>query len=305
MHRTLRLLIAFVAALALFTSPRVASAADGDDDGEDEEHWIVWDERRPRVFIAEHVLAGLSLAGSLVIEFGTNQPDHPVWIRHNSFDSAVRRAFLARHRVDRDRAAVASNVLEIFAAAYPVIVDTGLVVLAGDRNLDIFEQMLAMNGEAYGLTYLFSRTFHRLLPRERPAMVGCREDSEWAEQCGKLGDTASFVGGHVGVAAVGAGVTCAHHAYLPIYGGGAPDIIACAGLTTVAVAVGTLRIVADRHWATDTIAGFGIGFSLGLGLPILLHYEQEVSGAEEEPSTAPQALRPLASPTVFSWGGQF
>jgi len=291
------------AALAFTGCTGQALAADDD---EEEEHWIVWDDRRPRVSVAEHVLAGLSLAGSLTIEFGTNQPDHPVWKKRNVFDRGVREAFVARNRDDRDRVATASDILEIFAAGYPVIVDTALVVLAGDRNLDIFEQMMAMNGEAYGLTYLFSRTFHRLLPRERPAEIGCREDPEWADECGRLGDTASFVGGHVGVAAVGAGVTCAHHAYLPVYGGGAPDVIACAGLTSVALAVGVLRIVADRHWATDIMAGFGIGFSLGLGLPILLHYDREVP--DDTPATtsvAPQALRPSASPTVFSWGGTF
>jgi membrane-associated phospholipid phosphatase len=32
------------------------------------------------------------------------------------------------------------------------------------------------------------------------------------------------------------------------------------------------RIAADRHYATDVAAGFGIGFGVGYAVPTLLHY---------------------------------
>jgi membrane-associated phospholipid phosphatase len=268
-----------------------------------ERNRVEWDDRRPRVFLGEHLFGGLAVAGGLTLELGTKQPKTPIWTAHNSFDDAMREAFVAQSRRDRDAASIASFVFEIAAAAYPVLVDATFITLAGDRNVDLFEQLLAMDGQAYGLTHLFTRALHRAVPRERPSVTGCRGDAQWSDECGR-DNTASFPSGHVSVAAVAAGVTCAHHAYLPLYGGGPPDIAACVGVTASAVTTGVLRLVADRHWATDVLAGLGLGFGLGLGLPIAFHYGQTVEGYERG-SVAPQNLRPMAPPAAFQMAFPF
>jgi hypothetical protein len=35
-----------------------------------------------------------------------------------------------------------------------------------------------------------------------------------------------------------------------------------------------MRIMSDRHWASDVLVGLGIGSAIGLGLPYLLHYSK-------------------------------
>ena len=42
--------------------------------------------------------------------------------------------------------------------------------------------------------------------------------------------------------------------------------------SAVALTAGALRLVADKHYATDVVVGATIGFLSGYGLPIVLHY---------------------------------
>jgi hypothetical protein len=74
------------------------------------------------------------------------------------------------------------------------------------------------------------------------------------------------------MSAVGAGLACAHHAALPLYGGGFPDAAVCVLLGASTLTVGTMRLMSDRHWASDVLFGLAIGGGIGLGLPYLLHY---------------------------------
>jgi len=69
-----------------------------------------------------------------------------------------------------------------------------------------------------------------------------------------------------------AGLSCAHHTHLPIYGTRLADALACARDLTLAAADAILRIMGDRHYLTDVLAGGSIGFAFGYGLPVVLHY---------------------------------
>lgn len=69
-----------------------------------------------------------------------------------------------------------------------------------------------------------------------------------------------------------AGLICAHHLNVPLYGGGAPDIAACGTAVGLGLATGWMRMTADRHYASDIIVGTVLGFGGGFGLPLLLHY---------------------------------
>lgn len=281
--------------------PCEAAAADEDEHVQR----IQWDERNRRVTGADHVLGGTALLGALSIELFTPQAKQASWTAHNGFDRTFHQLFAAPTRKSREGAAIASTVLELFVAAYPLVVDGTIVLLAVDHNPDVFHQVMTMNSTAYSLTYLFTRTSHRLGPRDRPEDGPCGLDPNYSQYCGK-GDTASFPSGHVSLAAVAAGVNCAHHAYLPLYGGGAADAFACATGTSLALAVGALRLAADRHWMSDVMAGFALGFGLGVGLPIALHYEADANGEEDTSSSDPaRALAPRAWPSTFTWGMPF
>src|SRR5690606_36190453 len=93
--------------------------------------------------------------------------------------------------------------------------------------------------------------------------------------------------------ATGAGLACAHHTHLPLYGGGIADLRACLGAVTLTLTTGALRIASDKHWATDVLTGHLIGFSVGYVLPSLLYY-RAFSATPEEENAQPlsQPLRP-------------
>jgi membrane-associated phospholipid phosphatase len=67
-------------------------------------------------------------------------------------------------------------------------------------------------------------------------------------------------------------LNCAHHANLALYGDDTLDALACAfGLSTATV-TGVMRIVSDRHYATDVMVGAIIGLGVGYGLPAGVYY---------------------------------
>jgi membrane-associated phospholipid phosphatase len=137
--------------------------------------------------------------------------------------------------------------------------------------------MNVMNAQAIAGSGLVARLGHRLVGRERPDTDPCREDHDYDQTC--FGGTlASFPSGHVAGAMTAAGLSCAHHAYVAIYGHPALDLAACGFSTSSAIATGVLRLVADRHYVSDVIVSGIFGFGLGFGLPTLLHYRPLFGG---------------------------
>jgi len=142
--------------------------------------------------------------------------------------------------------------------------------------------------------------------RARPFVADCGPDgivrdasgNPLHNQCQHGGeDYQSFFSGHSAVTAAMAGVTCVHHQHLPLYGGGAADLGPCLLMISVSAVTGMARLVADKHWATDVVTGWSLGFLSGYVMPSLLHYgfgrggralgEFKVAGAEVVP--VPQA----------------
>jgi hypothetical protein len=276
--------------------PRLAIA-----EPEKDEHRLQWDESKPRIFPGEYVFTALAIAGGAVVEFGTSQPLKPKWVGPILFDEAVRDAVVMPRLGDRKRLMIASDVLLATSIVWPILIDASLLP-AIDHNLDIYQQLQVMDLEAYGISYLIMRATHRIFARERPAGIGCQTDKGWAYDCGSFGVNASFFSGHSSMSAVGGGLTCAHHSFLPLYGGGAPDILACVGATTLALTVAATRVVADRHWTSDAISGFILGYGTGLTIPLAFHYLQHVPGKKGHPEPIVGGDQP---PLAFSWGGRF
>jgi hypothetical protein len=71
---------------------------------------------------------------------------------------------------------------------------------------------------------------------------------------------------------VGAGLVCSHHLNVPLYGNAYADAAACAIAAGAAVSTGVLRLVADRHYVTDVLAGAAIGAGAGFVMPMFAHY---------------------------------
>lgn len=268
-----QLAVGLAAACALQVTPARAEPARGQPAPNDAAPpaRVAWNDGWPRFRTAEAVVTGamlLPLAGAL---FLYPEPDDNL---HGGFlfDNAVRDALVPSSKSARTSAASLSNLPYFGLLAFPLLVDTALVTGVIHGSGDVALEMLGMNLEAYAITGAISLTFQKL-GRVRPAEKGCQGDVDYASKCDDpVALNQSFLSGHTSIAFTGAGLTCAHHRHLPLYGGGWPDIAICVATLAAASATGVLRIMSDNHYASDVLLGIGVGLASGWVLPEWLHY---------------------------------
>jgi len=107
--------------------------------------------------------------------------------------------------------------------------------------------------------------------RARPSYQDCQKNFSPEMGC-STSPFASFPSGHINEAFTAAGLSCAHHIFAHVYGSRVADAFACARDGALAVTEGVLRIMGDRHYATDVLVGGAIGFTFGFGMTSVLHY---------------------------------
>ena len=246
---------------------------------------VAWDPRWPRFHPGEYVATGVfavAAAGSFLIE-----PVESRWTARNGFDGALRDGLRLR---DSDSSAVAKGASDVLIGALMghLAVDALAVAWWHHGEGGVAAEMLLMDAEAVMLGFAVQGVVAGLASRQRPFGVECAgPEAQQHERCGTANRYRSFFSGHTTGAFTAAGLTCMHHAHLPLYGGGAADTLACAGAFAAAATVGTLRVVADQHFGTDVLVGATWGTLVGLGLPWLLHYRGGAS--EEAPAKAARA----------------
>jgi membrane-associated phospholipid phosphatase len=190
----------------------------------------------------------------------------PVWTRPVLLDDTVRDFARADTAEGRRHAQIVGDATYYAALAYPLLVDAFAVTWLGHRKTEVALQMAAIDLEALSVTGFLSFLSNALIRRERPYVRACNgpEDPKFPD-CSIGGKSESFFSGHTGIAATTAGLTCAHHANLPLYGGGAGDATACAMTIAGTLVTGYARLVADKHYLVDVLAGMLIGFPVGFG----------------------------------------
>jgi membrane-associated phospholipid phosphatase len=224
-----------------------------------------------RFELADYIGTSIVAAGAVVVQFLTRTPVKPRWTGPILFDGAARRAIVASSPAGRNRADLVSDVFWYTPTLLPYVESVLLPLLTDRGNWDVAWQLSAMNLQAAALNWLITRSGHRFIARQRPDVEPCRQNSDYSKVCSAR-DNASFPSGHVSSGMMGAGLTCAHHGNLPLYGGNAGDIVVCGATVAMALANGVARMAADRHYASDVVAGALVGLGAGLGLPVLLHY---------------------------------
>jgi membrane-associated phospholipid phosphatase len=188
------------------------------------------------------------------------------------FDDAVRDAILLRNRDDRQTAAKVSDDIYYALAAYPLVVDTALVTWGIHGAGDVAFQMMLINLESYALSGAIALTTEKL-GRVRPMGRECKSDPHYDGKCESPAHlNASFLSGHTTISFAGAGLMCAHHTNLPLYGHRVADIGACAVGLAAATTGGVLRVMTDNHYASDVLLGAGVGLFGGYVWPMLWHY---------------------------------
>jgi membrane-associated phospholipid phosphatase len=176
-----------------------------------------------------------------------------------------------------------------------LVLDAWLVAAGIHRDPDVAWQMTVIDAEIFGLSELAVTMTKLLVARERPYAEHCESSS--GSDCQASNRFLSFYSGHANSASTFAGLTCAHHQKLALYGSVAADLGACLGSVSIALATGLLRTASDNHWWSDVLVGHAVGFSAGYLLSWGLYYRGNSSGADD-------ASRSIWFPIVGSgvWG---
>jgi membrane-associated phospholipid phosphatase len=241
---------------------------------------VKWAEDWPRVRLWEGLGIVALTVGSSVIAGEWEPHATPTWRGGILFDDAVRDALRGRSFATQQTAAELSDYFYKGAVITPYVVDVYVVALGIHQSPDVALQMALINLQSLGLAGVVSLTAERAAGRARPYVGDCGPDGMVRDgagrplfnTCGSSGDSESFYSGHAAATATMAGLTCAHHQHLPLYGGGLADLAPCLAMIGVSGATGVARVVADRHWASDVVIGWTVGALSGYVLPSALHY---------------------------------
>jgi len=211
---------------------------------------------------------------AVVVPLGGYLPktSEPGWERPILFDEALRDLLIADTTAGRETVADVSDVLLITTIAVPMLIDPLVVVWGLGGRPDVAWQMFAIGAQSMVVTGLLTLGSKKLADRERPFVEPCEANPDHSSSCGSSKQYESFWSGHASNVFTAAGLNCAQHEALGHYGGGPWDHVACWTGLGVATAVGTFRVVADRHWSTDVLAGAVVGLASGYLLPKALHY---------------------------------
>jgi membrane-associated phospholipid phosphatase len=265
---------------------------------------LLWKPRWRKFSNVEYAITGVAIVltlGSLAIPNRGN-----VWKRQGIIFDEGARGVLKADGSFRVNARDTSDVLLSISSSYPMLIDA-LVVAWWHRGSSIVAtQMALMNAEAMAVTAAIQGLVSAVGSRERPygRPGGICDDGVHSTTSDCVHDNRyrSFFSGHTSQAFVSAALTCAHHANIPLYGSRTADQLACVTHLALAGAIGTLRIVADMHYASDVITGAVIGSTVGLAIPYLWHYKP----AEETARVSPWAgVRLLPMPNGLAVTGFF
>jgi len=260
--------------------PRISSAAEPSPG-------LAWNEAWPTFRPAEYVVTAAAGTAALLAFFALPLREEPRWTGGILFDDAARDALRVRSPAARDRVRTLSDVLAVSTVAW-VGVDSLLVPLA-KRSGSVASQLTLMDAEAFAMSTLVTMTMYKTIGRARPSYADCVKDPAFDPLCDS-GSTASFPSGHTSAAFTAAGLSCAHHLHLPLYGGGFADELACGGAIALASATAALRVMGDRHYVSDVFVGAAIGFGTGFAVPTLLHYAAPGGATAMSVAPAPAGL---------------
>lgn len=262
---------------------------------------FVW--RYPEFRKSEYVVTGLfgvMALGGLFIPTGDGRG---AW--RNGFDDGVRDALRADTRNGRKLADDASDITLVASMNF-VAFDAGVVAWWGRNKGSVAYQMAAIDLEALAINAGINSVVKGAIARTRPLSEEC-DDPYIArtDECDEDNQHRSFFSGHASTAFTTAGLTCMHHAYLALYDDPIADAAACVAAFGLAGTTGALRVVSDNHHASDVITGAAIGTVVGLGVPWLLHYKDELPEGDPARGRQEASITIVPGPTSATVVGVF
>lgn len=251
-------------------------------------HRLVFNQRYRPFQWSDAAQTTVTLGAYAYIEFGLDSPQHAHWHSPILFDAAARDVLLAHSPSGRRTAALVSDVTWYVPMFLPWAESVALPLFSDHWNYDVTLQLVALNAQASSVVALLTRAGHKLVARARPDVEPCNKDSKYDDTCFG-GSYASFPSGHASAALLGAGLSCAHHYYLPLFDSGVAGTAVCVTATALGVASGIARVSADRHYVTDVVAGAVLGWGVGFAMPALLHYEWGAAAPRQAWALSPWA----------------
>lgn len=232
---------------------------------------VRWNPAWKRFTLGNYIGTGVLLAatlGSLAIP-----PAEERWLTRNTFDDNARSVLRLKTQRGRNLARDASDVTLLLATNL-LLVDTLIVSWWGHDAGDVAWEVAMMSIEALAFNNAINGLVSALASRQRPYGFDlCQsEEGENLSDCVRSKRYRSFFSGHSSTTFTVAGLTCMHHAHLPLYGGGLPDILACGSAFGLAAGTALLRVVGDQHWTSDILVGAAWGSFSGLFIPWFFHY---------------------------------
>jgi len=214
----------------------------------------------------------------------------------NDFDNWVRDGLRLSGENGRKAASTTSDVLVYALSALPLLNATLVAGVEHERG-DIAWRLVVLDAETLLTATLAAISLQHLTARERPFVQECVTNPNLSD-CATGSKYQSFPSGHTTLAFAAVALECFHHGYLDTAhtGWGAA---ACPATIAVATLTGVLRIMADRHWATDVLAGALLGGSIGVAIPLL-----HIAVAKGQ---SPAVVTPMLSPSMMglSVAGRF
>ncbi len=265
---------------------------------------LTWSGDWRRVGGTEYAVIGGLGVGIATVMLWIPPAQEPAWRSPRLMDWRAREWLRLGTRSARDAADTVSDVLVVASMAQPLFVDTLIVAGLADQSIDVMHQMEVINLQAFAMTQFVNVVAKRIFARERPYVSECVSDPTSSGNCDNLDRYRSYYSGHSAIAATGAGLVCAHHTHLELYGGSPYDGIACGAAAGLALATGALRIAADRHWATDVITGHLLGFAAGYVVPSLVYYKS-FRREPEAPTDTGQLMLQRSDPPTLAFSGTF
>lgn len=224
------------------------------------------------------------------------------WRGGFGFDESARDVLRLPSPSARRQARDASDILLSISQAWPFL--DALVAAGWYRDSPaVGVQQALISAEVLAVTAGMQGIVSYLSARERPYGRDCAGAVlPDGRDCTARDRYHSFYSGHSSQSFAAAAVNCMHHAYVPLYGGGAADDWACVGGFGVAATTALLRVVSDVHYVSDVVVASAMGTAAGLALPWALHYRFGLERAPDgQPGAAAQArfaLFPLLAPEL-------
>ena len=264
--------------VALWLGASTTAAADDGAPG------LRWNPRWTRFTTGQFLLTGAMAGGLLATDQLLHPSTSPRWRSGILLDRQASTLLGAESEPGRERASAVSDYLGMALVLYPFAIDSLLVAGLLHGSYDVAFQMAMIGLQGMLLAKLITGLTKDLVGRARPDAGGCQTGHELA--CATQNE--SFISGHTSGAFASAGLICAHHQNLRLYGSEAAGTIACGTSLGLATTVGTLRMVAGRHHLSDVLAGAIVGLASGYLLPNLGNYDFGDS------TEAPGTLVPIA-----------